>query len=109
MKLHSSRATNDGEWLPWKSHGRAGAKLRLGPAFLGEISYPHDFGFGGLWKAWLNQEHLGFFRSEAEAKAHIEAEIANRLRLMLPAWAKFRRSRRNQLPPGHDMPASRAA
>jgi len=97
MRVQPRRATEDGEWVSWRIDGRAGAKLRLGPVFLGEISYPHDFGFGGRWKAWLNHEHLGFFRNEAEARARIESEIVRRLGLMLPAWTRFRRLRRKAL------------
>ena len=92
MKLQPAQAT-EGEWISWRIDGRAGAKLRLGPVFLGEISYPHDFGLGARWKAWLNHEHLGFFRDEGAARARIESEIAKRLSLMQPAWAKFQRVR----------------
>jgi hypothetical protein len=94
MRVQPRRATTEGEWVSWRIDGRAGAKLHLGPVFLGEISYPHDFGFGGRWKAWLNHEHLGFFRNEAEARVRIESEIVRRLGLMLPAWTRFRRLRR---------------
>ena len=84
------RGVTEGEWLPWNSNGRAGAKLCLGPVFLGEISYPHDLGLGICWRAWLNHEHLGYFRNEEEARQRIEAEILKRLRLMQPALARFR-------------------
>jgi hypothetical protein len=83
------RSVNEGEWVSWSIDGRAGAKLCLGPVFLGEISYPHDFGLGARWRAWLNHEHLGYFRDEHEAQQRIEAEILKRLRLMEPAWANF--------------------
>jgi hypothetical protein len=82
----------EGEWLSWSIDGRAGAKLRLGPVFLGEISYPHDLGLGVRWKAWLNHEHLGYFRDEQEARQYIEAEILKRLHLMQPALARFQAS-----------------
>lgn len=84
------RSVTEGEWLPWSAQGRAGAKLSLGPVFLGEVSYPHDLGLGIRWRAWLNQEHLGYFRNEEEARERIEAEILKRLRLMQPALARFR-------------------
>jgi hypothetical protein len=80
----------EGEWVAWRIGGRAGAKLQLGPVFLGELSYPHDFGLGGLWRAWLNQQHLGFFRSEDEARRRVEKEIVARLRGMMPSLARFR-------------------
>jgi hypothetical protein len=80
----------EGEWVSWRIDGRAGAKLQLGPVFLGELSYPHDFGLGSLWRAWLNQQHLGYFRSEAEAKQRVENEIVRGLRLMAPALSRFR-------------------
>ena len=83
------RSVDQGEWLSWSIDGRAGAKLCLGPVFLGEISYPHDFGLGARWRAWLNQEHLGYFRNEHEAKQYIEAQILKRVRLMQPAWMRF--------------------
>jgi hypothetical protein len=83
-------STTEGEWVSWRIDERAGAKLQLGPVFLGELSYPHDFGLGSLWRAWLNQQHLGYFRSEAEAKHRVENEIARRLRLMAPALSRFR-------------------
>jgi hypothetical protein len=83
------RSVDEGEWVSWSIDGRAGAKLCLGPVFLGEISYPHDFGLGARWRASLNHEHLGYFRDEDEAKQRIEAQIVKRLRLMEPAWAKF--------------------
>ena len=73
----------EGEWLSWSIDGRAGAKLRLGPVFLGEISYPHDLGLGVRWKAWLNHEHLGYFRNEQEAR---------QLHLMQPALMRFQTS-----------------
>jgi hypothetical protein len=82
-------STAEGDWVSWSIDGRAGAKLCLGPVFLGEISYPHDLGLGVRWRAWLNHEHLGFFRNAEEAKGRIEREIVKRLRLMEPAWAKF--------------------
>jgi hypothetical protein len=82
-------STAEGEWVSWSIDGRAGAKLCLGPVFLGEISYPHDMGLGARWRAWLNHEHLGFFRNAEEAKSRIEGEVLKRLRLMEPAWAKF--------------------
>lgn len=82
-------SASEGDWVSWSIDGRAGAKLCLGPVFLGEISYPHDFGLGARWRAWLNHEHLGFFRNAEEAKSHIEREVLKRLRLMEPAWAKF--------------------
>ena len=109
MRVQPRRATEDGEWVSWRIDGRAGAKLRLGPVFLGEISYPHDFGFGGRWKAWLNHEHLGFFRNEAEARARIESEIVRRLGLMLPAWTRFRRVRRKVLSRPDVLPKAEAA
>jgi hypothetical protein len=84
------RSVTEGEWLSWSTDGRAGAKLCLGPVFLGEISYPHDLGLGIRWRAWLNHEHLGYFRNEEEARQHIESEILKRLRLMEPALARFR-------------------
>ena len=84
------RSLNEGEWLSWAIDGRAGAKLCLGPVFLGEISYPHDFGLGARWRAWLNHEHLGYFRDEAEARQRTEKEILKRMRLMEPAWQRFR-------------------
>ena len=84
------RRVTEGEWHSWSIDGRAGAKLCLGPVFLGEISYPHDLGLGICWRAWLNQEHLGYFRNEDEARQRIEAEILKRLRLMQPALARFR-------------------
>jgi hypothetical protein len=77
--------------------------------FLGEISYPHDFGLGARWKAWLNHEHLGFFRDEAEARARIEAEIEKRLRLMLPVWSRFRRTRSKPLLLPRDIAEANAA
>lgn len=80
----------DGHWVSWSASGRSGARLGIGPVFSGEISYPHDFGLGPRWKAWLNQRHLGFFRSEAEARQKIEAEIMKQMRLMQPAWELFR-------------------
>jgi len=83
-------STTEGEWVSWRIDERAGAKLQLGPVFLGELSHPHDFGLGSLWRAWLNQQHLGYFRSESEAKRHVENEIAKRLRLMAPALSRFR-------------------
>src|SRR4051812_36929484 len=89
MSLHPVRTSRDGEWVSWNIDGRSGAKLCLGPVFLGEISYPHDLGLGARWKAWLNHESLGLFRDEAEARSRIEAEIGKRLRLMIPALAKF--------------------
>lgn len=89
-KQHAMRSVTEGEWLSWSSDGRAGAKLCLGPVFLGEISYPHDLGLGIRWRAWLNHEHLGYFRNEQEAKQRIESEILKRLRLMQPALARFR-------------------
>lgn len=98
MSMQPMRAANEGEWIAWNSKGRAGAKLCLGPVFLGEISYPHDFGLGARWKAWLNHEHLGFFRDEAEAKARIESEILKRVCLMLPAWSIFTRTHSAVLP-----------
>ncbi|HEY1637929.1 MAG TPA: hypothetical protein VGF62_05340 [Rhizomicrobium sp.] len=109
MGVQPRRATHEGEWVSWRIDGRAGAKLCLGPVFLGEIGYPHDFGFGGRWKAWLNHEHLGFFRDEAEARARIESEIVKRLGLMLPAWAKFRRVRRKALSRPGDVAPAKAA
>ena len=102
-------APNEGEWTSWSSKDRAGAKLCLGPVFLGEISYPHDFGLGARWKAWLNHEHLGFFRDEAEARARIEAEIEKRLRLMLPVWSRFRRTRSKPLLLPRDIAEANAA
>jgi hypothetical protein len=84
------RSVNEGEWLSWAIDGRAGAKLSLGSVFLGEISYPHDFGLGARWRAWLNHEHLGYFRDEAEARQWIEKEILKRMRLMEPAWLRFK-------------------
>jgi hypothetical protein len=109
MSVQRRRATDEGEWVSWRIDGRAGAKLCLGPVFLGEISYPHDFGFGGRWKAWLNHEHLGFFRNEGEARARIESEIVRRLGLMLPAWTKFRRIRRKALSRPEAVPKAEAA
>jgi hypothetical protein len=85
-----SSSITEGEWVSWRIDGRAGAKLQLGPVFLGELSYPHDFGLGSLWRAWLNQQHLGYFRNEAEAKRRVENEIVRRLRLMAPALSRFR-------------------
>jgi len=84
------RSVTEGEWLSWSIDGKAGAKLCLGPVFLGEVSYPHDLGLGIRWRAWLNQEHLGYFRNEEEARQRIEGEILKRLRLMQPALARFR-------------------
>lgn len=84
------RSMKEGEWLSWAIDGRAGAKLCLGPVFLGEISYPHDFGLGARWRGWLNHEHLGYFRDENEAKERIEKEILKRVRLMEPAWLRFK-------------------
>jgi hypothetical protein len=109
MRLQPKRATEEGEWVSWRIDGRAGAKLCLGPVFLGEVSYPHDFGFGGRWKAWLNHEHLGFFRNEAEARARIESEIVKRLRLTLPAWTRFRRVRRKVLSQTENIAKAEAA
>ena len=84
-----SMSTAEGDWVSWSIDGRAGAKLCLGPVFLGEISYPHDLGLGARWRAWLNHEHLGFFRNAEEAKSRIEREVLERLRLMEPAWTRF--------------------
>jgi hypothetical protein len=90
---------SEGDWVPWDIDGRAGAKLCLGPVFLGEISYPHDMGLGARWRAWLNHEHLGFFRNAEEAKTRIEREMLKRLRLMEPAWARFQaRAQSNAAP-----------
>ena len=109
MSIRPISMTAQGEWASWNIDGRAGAKLCLGPVFLGEISYPHDFGLGGRWRAWLNHEHLGYFRDEAEAKARIESEILKRVRLMIPAWAKFEHSRGAQLNLSHDLTEAHAA
>jgi hypothetical protein len=79
----------EGEWVSWSIDGRAGAKICLGPVFLGEISYPHDLGLSVCWRAWLNHEHLGFFRNELEARQRIEREISKRFDLMQPAWSRF--------------------
>lgn len=86
--------SGEGKWQSWRIDGRAGAKLCLGTVFLGEIAFPHDLGCGPRWKAWLNHEHLGYFKSEAEARSRIEREILKRVRLAWPAWTKFRRARR---------------
>jgi hypothetical protein len=83
-------STTEGEWVSWRIDERAGAKLQLGPVFLGELSHTHDFGLGSLWRAWLNQQHLGYFRSESEAKQRVENEIVRRLSLMAPALSRFR-------------------
>jgi len=109
MKPHRFGPTKEGEWVCWSIDGRSGAKLCLGPVFLGEISFPHDFGLGARWRAWLNHEHLGFFRNEAEAKARIESEIVKRLRLMLPAWIKFKRTHKKVLSPRADVARAKAA
>ncbi len=85
-----SASTIHGEWITWSIDGRHGAKLCVGEVFLGEISFPHDFGLGPRWRAWLNQHHLGFFRTEDEARSRIESEILRRMRQFEPAWAKFR-------------------
>ncbi|MBV9572273.1 MAG: hypothetical protein JO056_13620 [Alphaproteobacteria bacterium] len=84
----------DGEWQSWRIDGRAGAKLCLGAVFLGEIAFPHDLGCGPRWKAWLNHEHLGYFKNETEARNRIEREILKRVRLAWPAWTQFRHARR---------------
>lgn len=89
----------DGNWIAWSIDGRSGAKLCLGQVFLGELSYPHDFGLGARWKAWLNQQHLGFFRTEEEARRKIEAEILNRWRSLQPAWAAFQERMQEECEP----------
>ena len=109
MSMETVCGTEQSEWQGWSSNGRAGAKLCLGPVFLGEVSYPHDFGLGARWKAWLNHEHLGFFPDEAAARARIEAEIVKRMRLLLPAWQEFQRRRKPSLSLASDRAAADAA
>ncbi|HEY4112710.1 MAG TPA: hypothetical protein VGM17_01505 [Rhizomicrobium sp.] len=84
----------EGEWQTWDVDGRRGAILKLGPVFAAQISYPHDPGLGPRWKAWLNNESLGLFRSEAEARLRVEMEITRRVRAMQPALARFQTGQR---------------
>lgn len=84
----------EGEWQSWSLDGRSGSTMKLGMVFTAQVSYPHDPGLGPRWKAWLNNESLGLFRSEAEARLRIETEITRRVRAMQPALARFQTRQR---------------
>jgi hypothetical protein len=88
------KAMTEGEWQSWSHEGRSGSTLKLGTVFAAQVSYPHDPGLGPRWKAWLNNEALGLFRSEAEARLRVETEITRRVRAMQPALARFQTGQR---------------
>jgi hypothetical protein len=76
-----------GKWVDWTNRAReiTGSSLNLAPVFFGEVAHKERDG-EVYWWAMLNGQIKGGFPSLAQAKARVDWEIWNSVRLIVPGY-----------------------
>ena len=79
-----------GKWVDWTDRAREirGSSLNLPPVFFGEVAHKEHDGEVWWW-ATLNGQSKGGHRTIAQAKARVDWETWNSVRLMIPGYKKL--------------------
>ena len=81
--------SGEGIWREWAAEtGRQerGSSLWVGGVFHGEVSYHAEIAGKAHWRPTLNGQALGGYPTMEAAKARVDWEIWNRVRLMKPGY-----------------------
>jgi hypothetical protein len=75
---------DEGRWREWKSPEGGGFVMRVGMIFACEVSFRED-----TWAAMLNGQYMGGYGCSEHARARLDWEVWNRMRLAEKGLARI--------------------